>query len=326
MTLSRLVQYAAVLWVAVSLNFALPRLMPGSPLALLAGTDVVALTAEQRAQLLADAALDRPLPVQYLSHLRDLAAGDLGYSYQRRVPVSTLLAERLPWTLLLTVSAEGVAILLAVVLGTWAAWRRRADAPLLTTVVVLDALPVFWVAMILLAIFAVALPIFPVFGAVTPWTPLSGLAWVRDVAHHLVLPFVALVTAGVAGPFLVARSAMQQVLTRPFIAAAVARGAGMPRVLWHHGLRNALIPVTTVGAMNLASAIGGAMLVETVFSYPGIGRLLYEAVIGRDYPVIQGVFLVVTLAVLVSNALVDASHAWLDPRLGDDADAAEPTW
>jgi peptide/nickel transport system permease protein len=313
--MTRLGQYTVVLWVAVSLNFLLPRLMPGNPLALLGGADIVALTPEQRASLLAGAALDRPLPVQYGHYLRDLARGHLGYSYQRRTAVGTLIAERLPWTLLLTVSAEMTAILLGIALGVLAAWQRRADAPLLAIIVAIDALPVFWVAMVLLALFAVAVPIFPVFGAVTPWEQRHGVAWVMDVARHLVLPFTALVIGGLAGPFLVTRAAMQMVLGQPLVAAARARGVTDRRILWRHGLRNALVPVTTFGALNMASAIGGALLVETVFSYPGVGRLLYEAVLGRDYPVIQGVFLVITVTVIATNALVDASHVWLDPRL-----------
>lgn len=322
--MARFAQYAVVLWVAVSLNFLLPRLMPGNPLALLAGTDIVALTAEQRAALLAEAALDRPLPEQYVRHLGDLTRGDLGYSYQRRAPVTAMIAERLPWTLLLTVTAESTAILLGVTLGALAALRRRADAPLLTTIVAFDALPVFWVGMVLLALFAVTVPMFPVFGAVTPGDRLGGAAWLADVARHLVLPFTTLVIGALAGPFLVTRAAMSAVLGEPFVTAARARGATSRQVLWRHALRNALLPVTTFGAMNLASAIGGAMLVETVFSYPGVGRLLYEAVLGRDYPVIQGVFLLITVVVIGANALVDASHAWLDPRLHHRDQTADP--
>jgi peptide/nickel transport system permease protein len=178
--------------------------------------------------------------------------------------------------------------------------------------------------MLLAAVFAVGLPLFPLFGAVTPWERLRGTAWLADVARHLALPFATLVIGGLAGPFLVARTSTAAVLGEPFVAAAHARGAAGRRVLSHHVLRNALVPVTTAGTMNLASAIGGATLVETVFSYPGVGRLLYEAVLGRDYPVIQGVFLLITVTVIAANVLVDACHAWLDPRLrhGESPDEA----
>ncbi len=315
--MARLGQHALILWVALTLNFALPRVMPGSPLALLAGADLAALTPEERAGLLADAGLDQPLPVQYARYLADLARGDLGYSYQRSQPVSTVLAERLPWTLLLTGSSQIVSVLLGLTLGVWAARRHRQslDAGLIAFVMLLESLPVFWVGMLLVALLAVQVPLFPTFGATTPWMPSSGAAWLRDVAHHLVLPVATLAIASVSSTFVVARTAIATLLHEPFVAAARARGMTDGQILVRHVVPNALLPVATVVVMNLAIALGGATLVETVFSYPGVGRLVYEAVLNRDYPVLQGAFLMLTVVVVAANVFIDVWYPWLDPRV-----------
>jgi peptide/nickel transport system permease protein len=315
--LSRLAQYAVVLWVTLTLNFILPRVMPGNPLALLAGAEVTALTADERSMLLSEAGLDRPLTTQYLHYLGNLARGDLGYSYQRHEPVTAVLASRLPWTLLLTVSSSLAAVLLGLVFGALAARHhgRPVDAGLLGTFMLLESLPVFWVGMVLIALVAVQVPLFPTFGAVTTWIEYRGIAWVVDVAHHLVLPLVTLTVATVSSTFLVARAAISTVLSEPFIRAARAKGVTGTRLLVRHVLPNVLVPVVTVFGMNLAFAVGGATLVETVFSYPGVGRLVYEAVLSRDYPVLQAAFLMITLVVLLANLVIDACYPWLDPRL-----------
>jgi len=315
--MARLGQHALILWVAVTLNFALPRLMPGSPLALLAGAELAALTADERAALQAEAGLDRSLPVQYARYLANLARGDLGYSYQRGEPVGAILAARLPWTLLLTGTSQVVALLLGVTLGAWSARRhgRWSDAGLLGAVMCLESLPVFWVGMVLVALFAVQMPIFPTFGATTPWMQHQGPAWIRDVGHHLVLPLVTLTVASLSSTFLVARSVVAALLDEPFVTAARARGMGGRQVLIRHVVPNALPAVATVAVMNLAFVVGGATLVETVFSYPGVGRLVYESVLNRDYPVLQSAFLLLTVVVVAGSVLIDACYPWLDPRV-----------
>lgn len=316
-SLARIAQYAVVLWVALTLNFVLPRAMPGNPLALLAGADISALTPEEQATLLSDAGLDRSLPVQYAHYLRDLARGDLGYSYQRHQPVATVVVERLPWTLLLTGSASLAALLIGLACGALAARHhgRPLDAGLLSTFILLESLPAFWVGMVLIALVAVQVPLFPTFGAVTPWIQYVGVEWVFDVTYHLALPLVTLTLATVSSTFLVARTSMISVLSEPFITATRAKGVSESRLLARHVVPNVWLPVVTVFGMNLAFAVGGATLVETVFSYPGIGRLVYEAVLSRDYPVLQGAFLMITLGVVLANLVIDGCYPWLDPRL-----------
>jgi peptide/nickel transport system permease protein len=315
--LGKLGQYLLVLWIAVTLNFMLPRLMPGNPLALLAGEEVNLLTPQQRAQLMASIGLDQPLPTQYFRYLQNLVRGDFGYSYQKNKPITTILADRLPWTLLLTGTSLILSTLIGVTLGAMAAWQRggRGDVGTLGFFVFLESLPSFWVGMLLVALFAVQWPIFPTFGAVTPWLTLKGWDWVGDVAKHLVLPLATLTIVSVSGTFLVARYSMLSVLGEEFITVARAKGLAERAVLFHHALRNALLPIATVFTLNLAFAFGGATVVETVFSYPGVGRLIYEAVLNRDYPVLQAAFLMITVMVVAANILADMVYPLLDPRV-----------
>lgn len=310
-------QYALVLWIAVTLNFLLPRLMPGNPLALIAGEEVNQLSQEQRAALIAQAGLDRPLVAQYVRYLQNSVRGDFGYSYQWKQPVVTLLRERLPWTLLLAGSGLLLSTAIGVTLGALAAWRRggRRDVGQMMFFLFLESLPAFWVGMLLVALFAVRWPIFPTFGATTAWASFSGWSYTVDVLRHLVLPLATLTIVSVSGVFIVARSAMMAVLGEEFVVVARAKGLAERAVLFRHALRNALLPIATVFTLNLAFIFSGATVVETVFSYPGIGRLIFEAVLNRDYPVLQAAFLMITVLVVIANVVTDAVYPLLDPRV-----------
>lgn len=310
-------QYLLVLWVALTLNFLLPRMMPGNPLVLIAGEDINLLTPEQRAELAARVGLDQPLLVQYGRYLQSIVSGDLGYSYQWKMPVVEVLAQRLPWTLLLAGSSLVISTVIGVGLGSLTAWRRgsRGDIGTYSFFLFLESLPAFWVGMLLVALFAVRWPLFPTFGAISPWETLTGWEYVRDVLHHLVLPLTTLTIVSISGSFIVARSAMMSVLGEEFITVARAKGLAERQVLFRHALRNALLPIATVFTLNLAFAVSGATVVETVFSYPGVGRLIFEAVLSRDYPVIQAAFLMITVLVVLANILTDALYPLLDPRI-----------
>jgi peptide/nickel transport system permease protein len=310
-------QYALVLCVTVSLNFLLPRLMPGSPLANLAGEDAAQLTAQERQQLLRDVGLDAPLLGQYVQYIGNLVRGDLGYSFQRKRPVTAILLDRLPWTLLVTGTALLVSGLVGITFGALAGWRRgqRVDTAALGVFIVLESLPAFWVGMILVAVFAVQTGLLPTFGARAVLSQLEGLAYWVDVLRHLALPVATLVLVTVSGTFLTMRSSMLSVLGEEFVVVARAKGLAERQVLFGHALRNALLPVVTVLLLNLGQLVAGATVVETVFSYPGIGRLLYEAVLARDYPLLQGGFLVITVSMLIANLVADLLYPLLDPRL-----------
>lgn len=313
----KLGQYVLVLWVAITLNFFLPRMMPGNPLALLAGEEVNLLTPAQRQQLMARVGLDQPLPLQYISYLQNIVRGDFGYSYQKNKPITTILLDRLPWTLLLTGTSLLISTLLGVTLGALAAWKRggQRDVSLLGIFIFLESLPAFWVGMLLVALFAVQWQIFPTFGAVTPWATMTPEERVLDILRHLALPLTTLTIVSISGTFLVARYSMLAVLGDEYINVARAKGLKERTVLFRHALRNALLPIATVFTLNLAFAVGGATVVETVFSYPGVGRLIYEAVLNRDYPVLQAAFLMITVVVVAANILADVVYPLLDPRV-----------
>jgi len=312
----RLLQYVLVLLVAVTINFLLPRLMPGNPLALIAGADVGLLTPEERQEVIERAGLDRPLIVQYATYIGDLATGDFGYSYRQKRPITDLIAERLPWTLLLTGIALAISAVVGTLLGALSAWRRGrfTDVASLGVMIVLESMPSFWLGMLLVSIFSVQLGIFPTFGAITPAAGYQGLEAVIDVVRHAILPALTLSILSVPGVYLTMRYSMLGVLGEDFIRTARAKGLSERAILLRHVARNALVPVVTVIALRLGFAFGGTVVVETVFSYPGLGRLIFEAVSGRDYPVMQATFLVFTIAVLISNLLADYLYPLLDPR------------
>lgn len=315
--LRRLDQYLVVFIVAVSLNFMLPRLMPGNPLALLAGVDVGLMTPEQRAEVIEQVGLNAPLIEQFFDYWKSVLTGDLGFSFRSGRPISEMIAERLPWTLLITVGSLIISAVIGIVVGAFSAWRRgkKSDLTLLTGMISLQSLPSFWLGMLLISIFAVQLQWLPSFGAVTPASDLTGWAHTRDIAEHAVLPILTLTVLSIPGVYMTMRYSMLEVLGDDFIRTARAKGASETRVLFGHVARNAIAPVVTFLAIRFAFAFGGSVIIETVFSYPGLGRLVFESVSGRDYPVMQAAFLVFTVAVLLANLAADLLYPLLDPRM-----------
>ncbi|HEX7276532.1 MAG TPA: ABC transporter permease [Acidimicrobiales bacterium] len=283
--LARLGQYALVLWVALSLNFLLPHLAPGDPIDFLAG-DTNSLSAEGRAQLERTHGVDGSVLEQYGRYWGRLATGDLGSSVRNGRPVAAVLVDKLPWTIVLMVTAAVVAALVAVVAGATAARRRgrRTDTGLVGAVLLVDAMPSFWIAMVLVAVFSVQLGWFPSFGAVPLDAAWPDPAWLVEAGRRLVLPVVAVVLSTVGPTFLLARAAMVSALESPFVLLAEATGLSPRRIVYRHALRNALLPVVTNLALTLGTIVSGVVIVETVFSYPGLGRQIYEAVLSRDYP------------------------------------------
>lgn len=227
-----------------------------------------------------------------------------------------MIGDRLPWTLLLTGSALLISGVLGIMAGAIAAWYRgkSVDLSSLTTMIALESMPPFWLGMLLIAGFAVTLGVLPSFGAETAAGGLTGWARARDIAEHAVLPVATLSIVSAPGVYMTMRYSMLEVLGEDFIRTARAKGASEPRVLFRHVTRNSLAPVLTVLALRLGYAFGGTVVIETVFSYPGLGRLVFEAVAGRDYPVMQAAFLVFTLAVLLANLVADLLYPLLDPR------------
>lgn len=315
--LSRVAQSLLVVVVATTLNFALPHLAPGNPIDYLYGGAAGSLTAAQAAELRANYGLDAPLPEQYVSYWGGLFRGDLGVSVEHNRPVVDVLVGQLPWTLLLVGTSTVVAAVVGTLAGAFAAWRRgsRGDVGLVVGVLVVDAMPGFWIGMLLVAVFAVELGWFPSFGGGALGGTATGLAAIAAVAHRLVLPATTLVLATVGGTFLLARGAMSTTLGETWLGMARAKGVPPRRLATHHALRNALLPVSTTLGLDVAVMLSGAVVIETVFAYPGVGSLVYDATIARDYPLLRGAFLLVTVAVVVVNAVVDLAYPLLDPRV-----------
>jgi peptide/nickel transport system permease protein len=312
----RALQYVFVLVVAITINFFLPRLMPGNPLALLAGVEVGLLTPEERAEIVEDAGLDKPLYQQYFSYWGDILRGDFGFSYRENRPITDMLFERLPWTLLLTGASLILSAIVGIIVGAVAAWKRASalDVTSLWSMITLNSVPSFWLGMLLISFVSVNWGLLPSFGAETPASTYEGWDRVVDIARHAILPILTLSVLSVPGVYLVMRYTMLGVLGEDFIRTARAKGMSESRVLLRHVIPNALAPVVTILALRLGFAFGGTVVIETVFSYPGLGRLIFEAVSGRDYPVMQAAFLLITVTVILSNLLADFLYPLLDPR------------
>ncbi|MBI4178348.1 ABC transporter permease [bacterium] len=312
----RILAYGLSLFVALTINFALPRLAPGDPAYFLLGRAVSELTDAERAKLLSEVGLDRPILEQYGRYLAGIVTGDWGISLRFGKPVTAILAERVPWTLLLGGSALIVSVLLGMTLGVFAAWKRgqKEDIGILSFVMLLDSMPAFWVAMMLIGVFSVTLGLLPAFGAV-PIGAAGGMSQVIEVVRRLILPVATLTVTHVGSVFLITRYSMVTALREDYIVMAEAKGVGERGVVFRHALRNALLPIYTSITVMLGTLLGGNVVVETVFAYPGVGRLIYESILARDYAVMQGAFLLIVFLVLAANLMADLAYPLIDPRV-----------
>jgi len=300
------------------LNFLLPRMMPGDPLTAIYGDEaLIAMTPELEAELVERFALDQPLWQQLGAYFVALFQGELGYSYYYNAPVLSVILGRLPWTLLLVGTSLILSTILGIVLGIESGWRRgsRTDRAMLAGLMSLNGFPDFFLGMLLLIAFGVVLGVFPLAGALTPYSGLSGLGLLLDVLRHLFLPVAALTLAHLGGSYLLTRNTMITVLKEPYMLTAKAKGLSQRLLKYRHAGRNSMLPVVTRAGIWVGRVVTGTLFVELVFAYPGVGYLTYEALLARDYPIIQGVFLMVAISVLVANFLIDLSYPKLDPRV-----------
>jgi len=322
----RIGQSVAVILVMLVINFLLPRVMPGDPTQTLTGTNLdlpYTLDETARARMLAYYGLDESLPRQFVSYLGNLCRGDLGYAYYFQCDVSRLIAERLPWTLLLAGSSLVLATLLGMVLGTVAAYWQGTwiDRWLIVGVIGWKAAPSYLLGMLAILLFSVTLGWCPLGGALSPMARYpSALAAAGDLLRHLALPALVLSLEHAARIFTLMRATMVGVRGEAFMTLAAAKGLPFRRLLFRHGMRNALLPLHHRLGIYLGSLVAGAIFVESVFNYPGMGRLAYEAVLVHDYPVLQGVFLLTTTAIVGANLLVDATAHLVDPRVKESHD------
>ncbi|MEP7060023.1 MAG: ABC transporter permease [Actinomycetota bacterium] len=312
----KLAWLAGTLAAVVTFNFLLFRVLPGDPVTLYARSGH--LTPQAAAQLRSLFGLDKPLVEQFWIYVRGLVHGDLGFSQAYHRPVADIIAERLVNTLLLVGLATLLVVGIGVAMGVVSASRRgsKVDSATVFGSLVFWSMPTFWVGMLLIFAFGTWVKILPTRGISTVGATFSSsFASTLDVMKHLILPTITLALVDIGQFVLITRSSLVDVLTEDFVTTAKAKGMSRRRVVWRHGMRNAMLPVVTTSALYIGLVVGGAIQVETVFSWPGMGELTFDAVKLRDYAVLEACFLLFAVTVIVANFLSDLLYVWLDPRV-----------
>ncbi|WP_319775270.1 ABC transporter permease [Breoghania sp.] len=312
----RLVRAALILLVITIANFCLIHAAPGDPAAVMAG-EAGDADPQFLEQLRERFGLDKPFHVQlwvYVSHVAQL---DLGFSYRQQLPVLDLILDRLPATLLLSMSAFAVSLALGVLAGALAAARqgRLSDTLISLFALIFYATPLFWLALMAVLLFSIQLGWLPGFGYETVGAGYNGFSRALDIAHHLVLPAMTLGLFFMAVYVRMTRASMLEVSQMDFVKTAKAKGLRPGVIQRRHVLRNALLPVVTLAGLQAGQLVGGAVLIETVFAWPGIGRLMFEALSQRDYNLLLGVFVVSAAMVLLFNLITDVLYRFVDPRI-----------
>ncbi|HVA54151.1 MAG TPA: ABC transporter permease [Acidimicrobiales bacterium] len=311
----KMITLAITLYVTVSFNFLLFHVLPGNPVQLLARSGH--FDAAARTQLIKLFGLNHSLLVQYFTYLNDMAHGHLGFSYIYREPVTTVLGSAVGNTVLLVGTATVITVIVGVWFGVVAAARANSltDASITVTSLSLWSMPDFFTGMILIFIFGVWSHVFPVSGIESPGLTTGTFGHVFDIGRHLILPALTLTLVNAAEFSLITRNTLVDVLVEDYIVTARAKGLRRHVIIWRHAVRNALLPVVTATALYVGMILGGAIQVETVFSWPGLGLLTYNAVEQRDYPVLEGSFLLFAIAVIATNFFADLLYQALDARV-----------
>ncbi len=310
----RLLQAVPLMFVVLTINFTLVHLAPGDPITFLAGDQgSTEYFAEQRARY----GLDEPLVQQYGRYLLNAARGDFGYSFSYGQGVFSIILERVPATLLLMLTAQALASVLGIFGGVLAAhYRGGWVGTFIRTGAALGyAVPVFWVGQLFILFFAFRMGLFPTFGMESPRSDYAGLRRILDIADHLVLPAVALSLAEVGLLIRITDASLRDLEGADFVRTARAKGLKERSVTYRHMLRNALLPIITVLGGRVGTLLTGAVLVEIVFAWPGLGRLLFQAALTRDYPLLMAMFIVSSASVVIANLVTDIAYALLDPRV-----------
>jgi len=312
--------YLVAAWVSITLNFMLPRMMPGDPASVIFGRAQGRMTPESlEAMKKAYGLSDDPFLVQYWTYLKSVFTLDLGVSFVYfPTPVTEVIATGLRWTLLLGLTAVIISFVLGSILGAIGAWKRGGffDSVFPPSLLFIGSFPYFWLATIMLYLFAFKWDIFPIrhayeAGLVPAW----NWEFIQSVLYHLILPALSVIIVSLGGWVLGMRNSMISSLAEDYVTMAEAKGLSERRVMYAYAARNALLPNITAFGMALGFVLGGALLTEVVFSYPGLGYQLLNSVRGLDYPLMQGLFLMITFAVLGANLLVDLLYVRLDPRV-----------
>ena len=314
--LRRLAQAVPTVLVIVALNFLLLQLAPGDAADVLAG-EAGSATPEFMAQLRQTFGLDQPLGMQLLLYIKNIVSFDLGYSFRHGMPVAQLIGSRLFPTLLLMVTVLLVAVGVGTLLGAFAArnLNRWQDNLISMLTVLAYATPVFWAGLMLIVVFSIKLGWFPTSGMQQVAAFHEGAAKVRDIAHHLVLPAVTLTMFYLALYTRLMRASVLEQFSMDYVVTARAKGLTESQIARRHVLRNAVLPVLTMAGVQVGGLLGGAVVFETVFAWPGLGLLAYESLFARDLNLLLGIFFVCTCLVVVVNLVVDVAYSLLDPRI-----------
>jgi peptide/nickel transport system permease protein len=317
----RIFEYMLTLFIIISLNFFLPRLLPGNPLVSLArgSTEGVGSLSQKQVEYYMDLYnLNESLGQQYVSYLKELIHLDFGKSIIYNLSVLEFIKERVHWTLLLIITSLIVSTVVGVTLGAISAYKRYEswDSIMYFLMLTLSEIPSFIIGLFFLLIFAVKLKIFPLFGAYSYYAHYGGgMEKFIDVVYHALLPIIVLSFSRISSFYFIARNSVISVLKKDYIRTAKAKGLSKYQIIMKHALRNAMLPIVTRIFLSIGSMIGGTILIENVFAYPGLGLLMREAVSDRDYPLIQGLFLTVTILTLTANFIADLAYKSLDPRI-----------
>lgn len=311
------------IFLAVTLNFILFRIMPGDPTRAVSGDPRV--DTATRLALIAKFGLDRPLFEQYFIYLYNLLKGELGISFVQigRPVIEIILGRKMVNTIILMGSSMFIAFTLGIVAGVFAAWRRgtKIDISFIVLSLATYSMPVFWFGMLLLLFFSYYINIFPIAGTITPGVVHPNfLAYAKDYLHHLMAPMITLGVSFFGGYFLFMRDTILDVFTEDYMLTARAKGLSNRKILFKHAMRNALLPMVSLMGVHVTFLISGATMTETVFSWDGLGRLIYDSVRNNDYPVLQGIFLFMAVLVVVASILADIVNAFLDPRIKEAVD------
>ncbi len=311
----RLIQAIPLIGGIIAVNFCLIHLAPGDPITTLVGEFQV--SPEYLASVKKEYGLDQPILTQLLLYVWGILKGNLGYSFSFKQPVLGVILERVPATLLLMLAAILYSTLLGVIFGVISAQKQHSRADQFFTFLSLVgySLPVFWLGQILLIGLSLRFSLFPAQGMQSLREPLEGLAYYLDILHHLVLPAFALGLSYLAVNVRFTRASMLEVLSQDYIRSAKAKGLPDRMITYKHALRNALLPLVTMTGLNFGFLLTGAVLTETVFAWPGLGRLMYDSIYTRDYPVLMGMFILISLGVILANLLTDILYSVLDPRI-----------
>lgn len=313
---SRVLHGIPIILAIVVVNFFLIRMAPGDAAQVLAG-EAGAETEQYVRQIREQFGLDQPLWFQFVSYMKNLLTFDLGFSFRHGRSIGSLIAERLGASLLLMVSTIVLSIALGVTLGAIAAMRDRTwlSHAIVAAAIIIYATPLFWIGLMLIIVFSLNLGWFPTSGMVTIGVPRSGFAHVLDIAHHLVLPTIALSGFYMALYARLMRASMLETLGQDYIKTARAKGLGERKIVMRHALRNAVIPVLTMAGVQVSAMFGGSVIVESVFGWPGLGLLAYEALASRDMNLLLGILFLSSILVVLTNAVVDVVYTIVDPRI-----------